>query len=158
MFLILMVPFFHYLIPVFLRNVVDGHGNAVRRHFRQGCYPLHHFFCNGFLHLRGASRKHLYGNMGHILPSLSENVFMQLKLLQRILIYFDFFSFSQFCIAAPLSAITGGSCQYLAIGSILLLQSHLPLTLGHPLSAYGNFSVDLPQKYSLFRRFYLIHF
>ena len=41
--------------------------------------------------------------------------------------------------AAPLSAITGGSCQYLANGSILLLQSHVPLTLGHPLSACVGF-------------------
>lgn len=41
--------------------------------------------------------------------------------------------------AAPLSAITGGSCQYLANGSILLLQSHVPPTLGHPLSACVGF-------------------
>lgn len=40
---------------------------------------------------------------------------------------------------APLSAITGGSCQYLANGSILLLQSHVPPTLGHPLSACVGF-------------------
>jgi hypothetical protein len=39
----------------------------------------------------------------------------------------------------PLSAITGGSCQYLANGSILLLQSHVPPTLGHPLSACVGF-------------------
>lgn len=41
--------------------------------------------------------------------------------------------------ATPLSAITGGSCQYLANGSILLLQSHVPLTLGYPLSACVGF-------------------